>query len=324
MPAEVEFAEAAAQPRVESVSYAHLSIELGHLYMEDLQRGPAFLDRHFREIAPWAEAARLSCVDGTGGRTTRISTCFLVDDYFTRLSPPNVVVPQLLDAAGKAGLRIDYLARESGCAQAGDVSLAEMVAGRLVAEPPLNTNGSRPPPDESGWLTNGERSPSDAAVEAMGAPRQWAPPRQTAANRHSIFVDVQLWDDDSSQRTWSCPFLATVWQLLRLGLLRHEGRAVAAPYRWVDEWPADWHKLPPVVRLNPKAYPFSAYRTLSILASRFLPVEHAVRTILSQVAVDATAARQAVERSAAESVDLSPEVVDRVEYVFTGSTAAWR
>src|SRR6266545_1510788 len=113
MPAEVEFTEVAAHPRVESVSYAHLSIELGHLYMEDLQRGPAYLSRHFREIVPWVEAARRSCEGGLTGRTARISTCFLVDDYFTRLSPPHEVIPQLVDAASAAGLRIDYLARES-------------------------------------------------------------------------------------------------------------------------------------------------------------------------------------------------------------------
>ena len=33
MPAEVEFTEVAAEPKVESVAYAHRSVELGHLYM---------------------------------------------------------------------------------------------------------------------------------------------------------------------------------------------------------------------------------------------------------------------------------------------------
>jgi len=324
MPAEVEFTEVAAEPKVESVAYAHRSVELGHLYMEDLQRGPDFLRAHFRDIAPWYHAARQSCVDSLGGRTARVSTCFLVDDYFTRLSPPDVVIPQLLDAAAQAGLRIDYLARESGCARAGEVPLAELVAGRLVAEPPPNTNGSRPPPDASGWLTNGERSPSGATVEAMGALRPWAPPRQTAANRHSIFVDIELWDDDGGTRTWSCPFLAAVWQLLRLGLLRHEGRTVAAPVPWPADWPTDWDRLPPVIRLAPDAASFYAYRTVSILPRRFLAVEDAVCTILGQVAVDPVADRQAVDRSAAEGTELPAELVDRIEYVLTGSTAAWR
>jgi hypothetical protein len=322
--AKVEFTEATAQPRIEAVPYAHLSIELGHLYMEDLQRGTEFLRSHFRRIAPWVDAARRSCVDSLAGRTERISTCFLVDDYFTRLSPPCVVIPQLQDAAAEVGLRIDYLARESGCAHAGDVPLAELVAGRLVAEPPLDTNGSRPPPAESGWLSNGERSKSDGAVEAMRTVRPWTPPRETAAIRHSTYVDVELWDDDGGRRTWSCPFLAAVWQLLRLGLLRNNGKPVVSPCRWVGDWPADWDVLPAVVRLNPAADSFYAYRSFSVLAGRFLPVEHAVRVILSQVAVDPAVNQQAVERSAAEGMELPAELVDRIEYVLTGSTGAWR
>jgi hypothetical protein len=324
MPVEVEFTEAAASPRVEAVPYAHLSIELGHLYMEDLQRGPEFLRDHFRRVAPWVKAARDSFLIDLGGRAARISTCFLVDDYFTRLSPPSVVVPQLLEAAAEVGLQIDYLAREAGCARAGDISLAELVAGRLVAEPPPNTNGSRPPPAESGWLSNGERSESDGLVKAMGEIRPWTPPRQTAANRHSIYVDVELWSDQSDRRTWSCPFLAAVWQLLRLGLLRDGGRPVVSPGSWIGDWPAEWDRLPLVVRLTPAAAPFQAYRTVSVLAGRFLPVEHAVRVILSQVAVDAQADRQAIDRSAAEGIELAPEPVDRIEYVLAGSTAAWR
>lgn len=320
----VDFTETAAHPRVEAVRYAHLSIELGHLYMEDLQRGPAYLRSHFRQVAPWFNAARQSSVDGLGKRTPRLSTCFLVDDYFTQLSPPNVVIPQLRDAAAEAGLRIDYLARESGCAVAGDVPLAELAAGRLVAEPPPNTNGFRPPPAESGWLSNGERSTSDEAVEAMGTVRDWVPPRETAANRHSTYVDVELWNDNGGRRTWSCPFLAAVWQLLRLGLLRYNGKPAVLPRKWEGDWPEDWNELPPVVQLEPAADSFYGYRTMSLMAGRFLPVEHAVRVILSQVSVDAVADQQALERSAAEGIELSPEVVDRIDYVLTGSTTARR
>lgn len=320
----VEFSEATAQPRVESVPYAHLSIELGHLYMEDLQRGPDFLRDHFRHVAPWADAARLACTEGAGARGPRISTCFLVDDYFTKLSPPNVVVPQLLGAAAEAGLRIDYLARESGCARAGEVPLAELVVGRLVAEPPPNTNGSRPPPAESGWLSNGERATPAGTVAAMGAAQPWTPPRETSALRHSNFVDVELWDDDEGHRTWSCSFLAAVWQLLRLGLLRYDGKAVGAPRTWVDDWPPDWAELPAVVQLDPAADPFYGYRTLSVLAGRFLPIENAVRVILSQVAVDHLANQQALDRSAAEGVELPAEIVGRIGYVLTGSSGAWR
>jgi hypothetical protein len=324
MPAKVEFAEATAEPRVESVSYSHLSIELGHLYMEDFQHGIEFLRSHFRRVAPWVDAARKSCMESLGKRTARISTCFLVDDYFTRLSPPHIVVPQLMEAAAEAGLRIDYLARESGCAQAGDVPLAELVVGRLVAEPAPSTNGSRPPPAECGWLSNGERSTSNGTIEAMSLAKPWTPPRETAAIRHSTYVDVELWNDDGDRRTWSCSFLAAVWQLLRLGLLRNNGKPVVSPRRWIDEWPANWDELPAVVLLGPAADSFYAYRTLSVLAGRFLPVEHAVRVILSQVAVDLAVNQQVLERSMVEGLELPTELVDRIEYVLTGNSGAWR
>lgn len=319
-----DFREVAARPPVEAVPYSHLSMELGHLYMEDFAAGEDVLHGHFRRLVPWATAARQSCLDGLGGRTARISSCFLVDDYFTRFSSPRELVPQLVGAAEDAGLRIDYLARESGCAEADSVPLAHLVAGRLVAEPPPGSNGSRPPPTESGWVCNGQRSPAHDTGEAMVPTRPWQPPVQNAANRHSVFVDVELWDDHGGRRTWSCPFLAAVWQLLRLGVLRDDGRRVTHPRLWEGEFPDDWDALPAVVQLHPRAEPFTAYRTLSVLSARFLPIEHAVRTILGQIAIDGPAARQALDRGAAEGIELPVELVDRIEYVFAGASAARR
>lgn len=331
--ADADFHEASAEHRVASVPLSHLSIELGHLYVEDFADGPEQLRRRFQQVAPWANAARQACVDsvesqhvqpGQRGRPARarISTCFLVDDYFTPFSSPAELVPELVAAAREAGLEIDYLARESGCVDADGVALARLVEGRLVADPPPDTNGSRPPAAEVGWLCNGQRSPTSDAAEAMDAVRQWAPPVQNAAHRHSIFVDVQLWDENDALRTWSCPFLAAVWQLLRLGVLRHDGESVAAPRQWEGTLPTDWDKVPAVLRLNSTAAPFSAYRTLSVLSARFLPIEHAVRTILSQVAIDPGVLGQVMSRSRREGVELPVELVDRIDYIFAGISTA--
>ena len=162
---------------------------------------------------------------------------------------------------------------------------------------------------------------ADTAADLAGSRRALGDLEWKAGRRGDA---LREWNETGDARTWSCPFLAAVWQLPRLGLLRHQGRAVAVPVAWADEWPGDWERLPAVVRLSADAPPFFAYRTLSILARRFLPVEHAVRTILSQVAVDGTVYRQALDRSKAEGIHLPAEIVDRVEYVLTGSTAAWR
>jgi hypothetical protein len=152
----------------------------------------------------------------------------------------------------------------------------------------------------------------------MGTIAPWQPPVENAAYRHSVFVDVELWDELRDRRTWSCAYLAAVWQLLRLGLLRHRGLPVAEPSSWDGDYPDEWSRLPAVVRLSPSAAPFSAYRTLSVLPGRFLPTEQAVRTILTQVAVDSAVVGQTVARGKGEGLVVPPETVDRIDYVFVG------
>ncbi|MFD6326754.1 SCO2522 family protein [Streptomyces sp. NPDC058442] len=312
------FRETTAEPRTQAVPLSHLSLELGHLYMEDFEAGPEHLREHFARVRPWAEAARAAAAAATGGRRPRISTCFLIDDYFTRFAGPAEVVPMLLAEADRAGLAVDYLARESGCAVAGKVQVAEAVAGRLVEEPPPGSYGLRPPATQTGWLANGARSPAVRAPQAMKRATVWQPPKETAARRHSVFLDVELWSDaPDGQRTWSCPFLAAVWQLVRLGLLRTEGEAVLEPQpHTASGFPEAWDELPPLIRLDPRADPFAAYRTCSVMPNRFQPVEHAVRVILDQTEVDPEALRQVARRSAGEKVAVPDSVADRLSYVF--------
>lgn len=312
------FQEAGARPAVRSVPLSHLSIEVGHLYFEDFRAGPAALQSHFEQVAPWVRAGREIAVQGLSGRTPRISTCFLIDDYFGPSSPPDEVVPALLAAAGNAGVRIDYLARESACARADGVPLAELVTEQIVAEPAPRTTGSRPPATEAGWLCNGQRSPAGTSAAAMEPAQPWQAPSQNAANRHSVFVDVELWSSGADGRLWSCAFLATVWQLLRLGMIRHRGEPVATAQDWDGRWPDRWDELPAVLRLEPTAAPFSAYRSLSVLPRRFFATENAVRTILDQVAVDETVVTQVLARARGEGLRLRPEAGDRIDYVFTG------
>ncbi|MDQ7904275.1 SCO2522 family protein [Phytohabitans sp. ZYX-F-186] len=314
MAADATFREAGAERRTKRLPLSHLSIELGHLYMEDFVEGPARLRALFERVAPWAEAARRQAKVEAAGKKPRISTCFLVDDYFTRFKSPAEVIPTVLDAARESDLEIDYVARESGCAVADGIPLARLVEGRLVPDPPPGTNGSRPPVTETGWLSNGLRSPVGGSSEAMAGIKKWRPPVQNAANRHSIFMDVEIWDESRQGRVWSCAFLAAVWQLVRLGLLRNEGEPVMVPRTWDGEWPEDWDQLPAIVRLNPSAAPFSAYRTYSVLPVSFLPVEGAVRTIISQFWPDSDAMNQLASAAEQESVDLPRQLVDRLRY----------
>jgi len=313
--AEATYGEATARRKVAAVPLSHLSIELGHLYREDFTPDAKALAEHFAWVAPWVQSAKLRQY-GAGRRARpRISTCFLIDDYFAPFSSPAEVIPALCKAAEESGLQIDYIAREAGCAISDGVALASMVKDRLVPEPPADTDGSRPPAIEIGWLSNGQRSPSGAG-EAMGRGLGWLPPLENSARRHSVFVDVELWSDEQGKRTWSCAFLAAVWQLVRLGMLRHNGSAVAVPQPFRPERLGDWEDLPAVVQLNPRAAPFCAYRTQSVLPNRFRLVELAVQVILSQLAVDDAVIAQIAERSEAEGFRLPSEIVDRINYVF--------
>lgn len=313
--------ETSAEPRVVSLPMSHVSVELGHLYYEDFAAGPEALTTTFSTLAPWVTAATSRTAAGGPSGKVRASTCFLVDDYFSRFSGPAEVIPLIVEAAGKAGLRIDYLARESACAAADGSRPAELLLSRLVTEPAPGTTGARPPVTESGWLTNGVRSPATPmapgmAEMAMRPVRPWQPPAQNAARRHSIFVDIELWDEPDGLRIWSCATLAAVWQLLRLGLLRDRGRTVAQPADAPAGWPDTWAELAPVVRLRPDAAPFTAYTTVSLLSPRFLPVELAVRTILGQFAADPVVLADLAERAGREHVDLPGEIVDRIRYAF--------
>lgn len=316
--AAVTFRELAAQPKVDNVGLSQLSIELGHLYMEDFAAGPDRLDAQFATIAPWARTAAEALVPANGSRP-RISTCFLIDDYFTQFSTPAEVIPQLLAAAERHGLAIDYLARESACARADGVPLAELVAARLTEVPPPGANGSRPPVLKSGWLANGSRSPDNEYAEAMRG-RAWAPPREIGARNHSVFVDVELWHDRAPQRVYSCAFLAAVWQLLRLGMVRNNGADVVHPVPHDGgAFPRSWAELPPITKLRATATPFCAHRTFSALPKRFLPVENAVRVILAQTAVQQEVLEQLAERGERDGV-LALDIDDRVDYAFIGNS----
>lgn len=311
---EAVFQETTAEPRTQSVPLAHLSLELGHLYMEDYEAGAERLREHFAEVRIWVDAARASVARRT--KRPRISTCFLIDDYFTRFSTPAELIPLVLKEAEKAGLVIDYLARESGCAVADRIELAESVMHRLVESPPPGSYGSRPPVSQTGWLANGQRTPT-ASRSALGEVKGWQPPQETAARNHSVFMDVELWSEKDGRRLWSCPFLAAVWQLARLGLLRHLGEPVLVPRDWTGgDFPHDWDRLPPLIRLSESAAPFSAYRTCTLMPNRFLAVEDAVRLILDQIDVDAGALGQVAERSAGERMPVPAAVAQRATYVF--------
>ncbi|MET8876751.1 SCO2522 family protein [Nocardia sp. NPDC004604] len=326
------YIEATERTRVAKVPLSHLSIEVGHFYMNDLSNGEERIRAQFRRIVPLVRAFTESAKDEFGPRA-RVSTCFLIDDYFRSDTDPAEILDKLLRNADECGLTIDYLAREAGCweiPETGDsaastprIKLAEMVRSRIVAEPPEGSNGRRPPTAESGWLCNGRRASDDSGGQALHD-EPYVPPEEFGRREHSIFLDVQMWSSyvrkvngrDEVSIKWSCPYLASIWQLLRLGMLRFNGQPVVEPQLWQpsDGWPTRWWEMPAVLQLNPRAKPFAAYRSLSLLPQRYLGIEHAVRVILDHVQLDAEVIEQIVERGLEEGIIVPPKVTERLTH----------
>jgi hypothetical protein len=330
-PDSATYTEAMEQDEPRHVGLAHLSIEAGHFFMTDLvdQKGGIrenLIREQFSRVAPWVRAARAGAVEEFGPKP-RVSTCFLVDDYFggDRSSPIRLTT-KLTEIAGECGITFDYIAREAGCWMSAGVPLAELTAAMLLPEPPVGSNGSRPPLHESGWLCNGERSSDQESGQAMQV-QPWRPPVEFGKRMHSIFVDMELWrltekmEPDGrqvSERIWSCPFLASVWHLVRLGMLRYYGEPVVQPEIMsdIDDWPDSWTDLPAVIQLNPGAAPFAAYRSVSVLPHYYQAIETAVDVVLRHLDLDKAVIKQVVERGRAEGIAVPEEVTHRMVHVF--------
>ncbi|HET6499319.1 MAG TPA: SCO2522 family protein [Amycolatopsis sp.] len=322
------YSETTERDKIKGVALSHLSIEVGHLYLDEFRRGEDRIRAQFEQVAPWVAAATAAVsaeVRAAGTENPRVSTCFLIDDYFRDDTDPGETIGKLTGIAKRCGITIDYLAREAACCVAGDIEVAELTAAMLLPEPPPGTDGRRPPPATSGWLCNGERSHPAESDQAMQLAR-WQPPEEFGKRNHSIFLDIELWRERqevvdgelTSRRQWSCPFLAAVWQLLRLGMLRNYGEPVIQPQEWTPDapWPQRWHELPPLIRLNQRAAPFAAFRSVSILPRTYLPVEHAVDVILRHLELDEAVVRQVTERGSEVGLSVPARVTDRLSHVF--------
>lgn len=300
-----------------SLPLSHLSIEVGHFFMKDLEKGEEPVLEQFRHVKPWLDAARSTVVCGV--ERPRVSTCFLIDDYFQHWPDAPYLMSRLLRLAAETGLVIDYVARLSACGRRQDgFPVADLVARRILEEPePQDSTGRRPPTSQSGWLSNG-RPPSAASG--------WEPGLEYAKRNHSIFTDVELWRDRAeatsdeeevlSSRVYSYSFLAAVWQLVRLGLLRKDGAPALEVTDFDGHWRDDLHQFPDIIKVNPRASPLYAYRSLSILPHYFLGSEHAIRTIIDHVLLDPSVLESLGNRALGAEIPLPSSIADRISYCF--------
>lgn len=310
---------------VQNLPLSHLSVEVGHFFMEELENGEEPIFEQFRRVKPWLDAAKASVV--SGDEKPRVSTCFLIDDYFQSWPDAPSIMIKLLRLSEEAGVTIDYVARESACARRRDgFVVAELLAKRLLEEPePDLDTGARPPAMVSGWLSNGKPMREAIVLNAMEA-HNWDAPLEYGKRNHSIYVDVELWqdradlatdqDDLQKGRQYSCPFLAAVWQLVRLGLLRKDGAPALEVVDFDGEWKPEWSQFPDVVRVNPRAMPFYAYESLSIMPQHFLPIETAVRTIIDHFLVQPDVMESLDLRAAEKNIAVPAVISERISHHF--------
>jgi hypothetical protein len=291
--------------------FAHASIEAGHLDPEDFMRGARHLQNRLEPVAPWLAQAKTVCRGDA--QDAPVSTCFMIDDYTSSIRAPSVVIPRLLESATNCGISIDYLVRESAFTSEAH-SVAKLVADclpksylRIQEDTDLSVASV------SLSDSHGQSPPKDRKDDEDCGPSQ-------AVSPHSICLAAELWTDSSAGRKWSCAFLAAVWQLARLGLLDDKSQAYLTP-QMLDQGTElpQWQYLPPVIQVNHEAAPFNAYRTLSILGTRYLTVEAAVRTIMKQVSLPADILQRAKACSKRESIVITHKVAERISYIFVGT-----
>ncbi|HSW75164.1 MAG TPA: hypothetical protein VLG16_04855 [Candidatus Saccharimonadales bacterium] len=242
---------------IESIPFierAGLSIEPGHYYANAFSRNatPPLADR-FASTRLWVETAESELKQDTGEEA---STVFLIDDYTCNFKPQRII-PQIRDAAEQSGLRIDYLAREAAC-----VPLAGFILGQLDI--------------------------TDNFTKELGITRQFQGTLEGAGRWDTWDGRLQFGGDlyyKHAKNEWACAHLASVWQLLRLGVLRHPD--FDKPFLLDGELPPwkKWDEVPGLIQLNPDAAPFQARETFSILPKAYIGVENLVKKIIANLAL---------------------------------------
>jgi hypothetical protein len=197
----------------------------------------------------------------------------LIDDYYGAAGSPSDAIPAILRAAADVGIRIDYLARESGCARVGSVPLAQLLDAAL-----RNTSGESAR-SSGGGLRVLDRFESSHGIGQVKVRHVDPAPAQARRCPRTTGRARTEWTFN-----WSCSFLAAIWQLLRLDELDGLADGVGRPSPWSPtDRHLEWSDLPPIIRLNREAAPFAAERTLSVLPASYLPVELKVHEFLRRV-----------------------------------------
>lgn len=276
--------------------FSEVSIELGcHFYPDE-----------WAEIAERGEIPPQHMEDAADVYRSRVrwygadavSTCLFLDGYngkLDRVIEPAYAVELLAKSAEAAKVPLHYIGSEGACAG----ELASKVLTWLIAPPPTHTNGAQEPTAEKGWVSNGLLPTGELREYDNNVPH-------SISTAVEIFADTPPRKKQPGERIWACPYLASVWQLARLGLLPPEHMQASQEAINAD---TTWDDLPLTIQLDPSAPPFIARRTRTILPKRYAAVVNAEALILNSLTVP-TAYRKRHPQLPTRLADLAGYVLD--------------
>lgn len=250
-----------------------ISVEIAHLSAEDLT-SEHVVSAAMETASSWLKHLDPNVLD-------RISVTVLLDDYYEEVDLPSAT-KTLLKAAENANVSINYVVSEAAIAESVD-----LLDHHLFPVPAMGSGSSSDVGDSLHRFLSSVGEYVDTAASsphprpAGGAIRRFSdlepsgdksahepgsqPNSASYRGMHKLDLVVELWSPSTGGgRLWSCAMLAAWWQLVRLGCLK-KSRPEAAAHG---------------ITVIDQSRPFECRNTLSILNSRYLEIEHAVRSIL--------------------------------------------
>lgn len=231
-----------------SLPQAHLSIEVWHTYASEVLR-PNYLEDMFMATKSLINA-RVDIAKQDDPEAT-VNTVFLFDDEnIHSTTKPSRYYQRIRDASQAVGLEIDYIAREAAFTKWGNY-----VVGMLKERQIPGT--------------------FDCICDSTGTTRLKIT-NDDDVYRTRYNQSIPLYTDGFDKkghgvRKFSCPLLASLWQLERFGLFNQPMTPIDAGQSWPTT--RKWHQIPEITQINPKAAPFHAKNILSILPKHFAQVE---------------------------------------------------
>lgn len=288
--------------------YADVSFEVAHLYL-----GDRAIEQTIERYADAARTWALPIVSQMREDGDTVSVVVFLDDYTDtkgEIHPADQVRERVVAALQERGLKVDYVALESECAKSAHI------LATCIEPAPVQGDGSVTRNAKQVAFTDGHFVHYFGhSVRAAGAIAEYygMGPR-SFEQRTDIGLRVRLHGETGGDFT--CPAVAAWWQLIRLGALLgvSETRAEEEGYKL-----SQIEGAPHGTWARPKAAPFIAKRTVTLLPPAYIGVEHAVQVLLDNAGLPERLQKSLGITARGEKIAAAPR--DRISYLFADAAA---